>query len=138
MQSFDVNCANETIDALRLIFSRHGLCDTLISDNASSFTADSFQDFLKSNGIFHITSPAYQPSSNGQAERSVRLIKDLLKKTIVGTLKTRLARVLMFYRSVPHSITNIPPFTALNNRKMITAKDRINPYYCAYKKKYQL
>ena len=30
---------NDTIDALRLIFSRHGLCDVLVSDNASCFTA---------------------------------------------------------------------------------------------------
>ena len=70
----------ETIDTLRLILSRNGLCDILVSDNASCFTAAEFKQFLTSNGIQHITPPPYSPSSNGQAERSVRVMKDLLKK----------------------------------------------------------
>ena len=127
--------AGETIDALRLIFSRNGLCDDIVSDNATSFTAQSFQDFLSINGINHVTSPAYSPSSNGQAERGVRLVKELLKKTTCGSFKTRLARVLMHYRSVPHSVTKIAPFVALNNRRLITSKDRINPHFCVSNKK---
>lgn len=121
----------ETIDALRLIFSRNGLCDVVVSDNASCFTADEFKKFLQNNGITHITPPPYSPASNGQAERGVRVIKDLLKKnTSGGSLKTRLAQALIFYRSVPHSITQIAPSVALNGRKFITAKDKINPQYC--------
>ena len=73
---------DDTIDVLRLVFSRNDLCDELVSDNASCFTAQSFKDFLKSNGIEHVTSPPlYSPSSNGQAERGLRVIKDLLKKS---------------------------------------------------------
>ena len=56
---------SETIDALRVIFSRNGLCDILVSDNATSFTAAEFRDFVKVNGIEHVTPPPYCPSSNG-------------------------------------------------------------------------
>lgn len=119
----------ETIEALRLIFSRHGLCDTLVSDNASCFTAYQFKEFLHNNCICHLTSPPYVPSANGLAERGVRTIKELLKKNVQGSLKSRLSKVLMYYRSVPHSITGIPPCIALNNRKYINLKDRINPNY---------
>ena len=35
--------SSETIDALKLIISRNGICDVLISDNASSFTSESFK-----------------------------------------------------------------------------------------------
>ena len=65
---------SETIEALGLVFSRHGLCDTLVSDNASCFTASQFKNFLSKNGIHHITPPPYSPSSNGQAERCVRVL----------------------------------------------------------------
>lgn len=120
---------SETIDTLRMIFSRHGLCDTLVSDNASCFTAADFKEFLKNNHIQHLTPPPYNPSTNGQAERAVRVMKELLKKNVVGSFKSRLAKCLMFYRSVPHTATQIIPSVALNNRKYVTLKDRINPKY---------
>lgn len=121
----------DTVDALRCIFSRNGLCDVLVSDNATCFTAAEFKQFLNNNGISHITSPVYLPSSNGQAERSVRVIKDLMKKhNDCGSFRTRLAKVLFHYRCVPHSVTQIAPSVALNNRKFVTAKDRVNPKYC--------
>lgn len=120
----------ETIDALRLIFSRNGLCDVLVSDNASCFTADEFNSFLDNNGIKHLTSPPYFPASNGQAERGVRVIKDLLKKYNTGeSFKTRLAKVLFHYRCTPHNTTHICPSVALNKRKYVTKKDRLNPHY---------
>lgn len=122
---------DETIDALRLIFSRNGLCDVIVSDNASCFTAQQFQNFVQSNGITHITPPPYSPASNGLAERGVRVVKDLLKKSgNHGSLKSRLAKVLFYYRSVPHSVTQIAPSVSLNSRKFVTVKDRVNPKFC--------
>ena len=133
---------SETMDALSAIFSRNGLCDVLVSDNASCFTAANFQDFLCSNGIKHITPPPYSPSSNGQAERGVRVVKELLKKqNLSGSFKSRLARALFHYRCVPHSVTQISPCVALNNRRFVARKDRINPnYYPKYESedKYKL
>lgn len=121
----------ETIQALQLIFSRNGLCDVLVSDNASCFTAEEFKGFLNNNGIRHITPPPYSPASNGQAERGVRVVKDLLKKYNSGeSFKTRLAKVLFHYRCTPHNTTHIAPSVSLNKRKFVTKKDRMNPHYC--------
>ena len=87
-----------------------------------------FQEYLENNGIRHISSPPYSPRSNGQAEVGVRVIKDLLKKSSDNDpFKTRLLKVLFYYRTVPHSVTQIPPCVLLNSRKYITAKDRLNP-----------
>lgn len=120
----------ETIDTLRIIFSRHGLPDIICSDNATSFSAALFSSFLNSQGIEHVTSPPYSPSSNGQAEVGVRVIKSLLRKQQQGEpLRNRLARVLFYYRCVPHNITQIAPAVALNNRRLVSLKDRINPIY---------
>ena len=38
--------AEETIEALRMIFSRNGICDVIVSDNATSFTAQTVQEFF--------------------------------------------------------------------------------------------
>ena len=100
----------ETIECLRAIFSRHGLPDTIVSDNATSFTSYEIKEFFHNNSINHLTSPPYSPSSNGQAERGVRIIKDLLKKNSRGSFRTRLSNALLFYRSKPHCITKVPPF----------------------------
>ena len=50
-----------------------------------------------------------------------------MKKNKNGTLKSRLSNVLLYYRTAPHSVTKIAPCVSLNNRKIITLKDKINP-----------
>ena len=70
--------SSETIDALRFIFSRNGLCDKIVTDNATSFISEQFKDFLKNNGISFVTPPPVSPSSNGMAERGVKVIKDMM------------------------------------------------------------
>ena len=61
----------ETVTALRIIFSHNGLPDVICSDNASYFTSYLFVQFLQNNDIEHITSPPFCPSSNGLAERGI-------------------------------------------------------------------
>ena len=120
----------EVIEALKTIFSRNGLPDVLCSDNASCFTSYIFADYLKKNGIEHITSPPYCPSSNGLAERGVQIIKQLLKKLDHNSLlsfKSQLSQILLYQRSTPHSQTQVVPSFALNNRKYVNAHDKIHP-----------
>ena len=50
-----------------------GLPDSIVSDNDSQFTAQEFQDFCKSNRIQHTRVAPYHPSSNGLAERAVKV-----------------------------------------------------------------
>ena len=74
MQSLTSSC---TIERLQSIFSTHGLPHTLVTDNAKNFTSTSeeFKAFIKANGIIHITSALYHPSTNGLAERAVQSFK---------------------------------------------------------------
>ena len=120
---------NCTVEALKEIFSRNGLPDTIVSDNATSFVCYEFRSFCQENSIQHVTPAPYCPFSNGQAEVSVKTIKNILKKNVGGSLKVRLYNALLYYRSTPHSVTKIAPSVFLNNRKLITLKDRINPNY---------
>ena len=78
--------SNVTIEQLRMLFAEHGLPETIVTDNATCFTSAEFGLFIAKNGIQHITSPAYHPSSNGLAERAVQLVKRGLTQMKDGSI----------------------------------------------------
>jgi transposase InsO family protein len=76
----DVHCVNTatteiTIAKLRSTFATHSLPEMIVSDNGTVFTSQEFKIFIQRNGIRHVTSALYHPSSNGLAERAVQSFK---------------------------------------------------------------
>ena len=47
----------------------------VVSDNGTSFSSHEFKDFMDNNGIVHTRVVPYHPSSNGQAESAVQIVK---------------------------------------------------------------
>ena len=119
--------AAATILKLRRVFATHGLPHMLVSDNGTSFTSAEFQQFCRTNGIKHVTTSAYHPSSNGLAERAVQTMKNGLKKCNQGNLEERLCRVLMRYRLIPQSTTGHAPAEMLLRRRPRSRLDFIFP-----------
>ena len=116
-----------TIEQLRMLFAEHGLPETIVTDNGTCFTSAEFTQFMRQNGIQHITSPAYHPSSNGLAERAVQLVKRGLTKMTDGSMQTRLARYLRSYRVTPHGTTGSSPSMLLKGRQLRTLLDVVHP-----------
>lgn len=85
----EVEKMNKGTDAGRVLkvlvefFARYGLPDVLVSDNGPPFNSINFVQFLERQGIVVLKSPPYNPASNGQAERLVRTVKDVLKKILL-------------------------------------------------------
>ena len=106
-----------TIEKLRTVFATHGLPDMVVSDNGSCFTSDEFSNFMQQNGIRHVTTAPKHPSSNGLAERYVRIFKEGMKKNEKsgGSVNTRLSRFLLAYRSTPQTTTGLTPAELLLN-----------------------
>ena len=131
--------AETTISALRHIFATHGLPEVIASDNGSPFTAAEFENFCKMNGIRHLRTPPFHPSSNGAAERAVALVKAGLSKLASDTiaaglaqrqgrdLQHRLDRFLLSYRSTPQSTTGIAPAERLMKRFIRTRLELVKP-----------
>ena len=117
----------KTIGKLKQLFATHGLPKTIVTDNGSSFTSNEFQDFVKRNGIRHVTSAPYHPSSNGLAERAVQLVKKGLKTTSGSSIEDKLARFLLKYRITPHSTTGVAPCELLMGRRLRSRLDTFFP-----------
>ena len=116
-----------TIRKLRQMFATHGTPETMVSDNGSIFTSKEFQQFVKLNGINHVTTAPYHPASIGLAERAVQTLKIGLKKITSGALEDRLARFLFQYRLTPHSTTGTSPAELLMGRKPHSILDLMKP-----------
>lgn len=121
--------AKATINALREIFSRQGLPERIISDNGPQFSSEEFQQFCAKNGIKHRTSAPYKPSTNGQAERVVQILKSAIKQAKITkeNVDAVIARYLLVYRNTPHTTTGESPAMLLMKRRLRTRLDLIKP-----------
>ena len=60
--------SGHVIDALKAVFSRHGIPETVVSDNGPQYSSQEFTDFARQYDFCHLTSSPLYPQSNGQAE----------------------------------------------------------------------
>ncbi|KAK3098958.1 hypothetical protein FSP39_024697 [Pinctada imbricata] len=88
--------SSETIvNHLKSIFSRHGIPEVLRSDNGPQYASKYFADFASQYGFSLVTSSPRYPQSNGEAERAVQTVKNVIKKSDDPYL------ALMAYRATP-------------------------------------
>lgn len=128
----------KTIQVLRGLFSRYGLPETLVSDNGPQFTSHEFDTFMKSNGVQHIRSAPFHPSTNGLAERFVQTFKQSLKRsTGTASIQHRLDAFLLMYRNTPHSTTKECPSMLFMHRKLRSRLDLLKPSVTAEVEKAQ-
>ena len=98
--------ASKTIEVMRRIFSYHGLPQRLVTDSGPQFRSSEFQDFMKVNGIKHQLTPPYHPSSNGQAERMVKVFKKSMEGRPAGiSIQHQISLLLLRYRTTANTTT---------------------------------
>ena len=79
-------------------FARHGIPETLLTDNGPQFISAEFASFCTALTVEHKTSSPYWPQGNGKAESAVKVAKSLLKKS-ADSIGFQLA--LLDYRNTP-------------------------------------
>lgn len=115
------------------IFARFGLPDTLVTDGGPPFNSGSFVEFFEKQGVRIMKSPPYHPESNGQAERMVRLVKDVFKKFLLDPEMLKLdtdLQISYFLFSYRNTVSNADghfPAEKLLSYKPKTLLDLINP-----------
>ena len=106
------------ITASKVQFARHGIPDTLISDNGPQFASAEFAQFTKEWQIEHRTSSPHYPQSNGRAENAVKTCKSLLKKAKASGEDPLLA--LLDWRNTPTENIGTSPAQRLMGRRTRT------------------
>ena len=93
------------------------------------FTALEFELCMKANGVKHIKTSPYHPSSNGEAERFVQVFKHALKagEDDPGTLNLKLSRFLLVHRNTPSSTTGVSPAELFMKRPLRSRLDLLRP-----------
>ena len=114
--------ASKVISSLEEIFARHGLPESLTSDNGPQFVATEFTEYMEQQGIRHHRVTAKWPQANGEVERQN---SSLLKRLQIAHAekkdwKKELNVYLAAYRSLPHSTTGVTPAELLFGRKIRT------------------
>jgi hypothetical protein len=103
----------EVIKHLKNIFARHGIPEVVISDNGPQYASQEFRAFATDYGFTHLTSSPGHASGNGEAERGVCTVKNLLTSASDPYL------ALLNYRSAPLA-NGYSPAELLMNRRLRT------------------
>ena len=114
-----------TIRLLEEDFAHFGNPHSIVSDNATTFKSEEFQQWCKERGITHLTGAPYHPATNGAAERLVQSFKQSVKKS-KRPPKEALQDFLMQYRRTPLD-QGLSPSELLNGRQIRTTLDAIVP-----------
>ncbi|KAD1904839.1 hypothetical protein E3N88_42145 [Mikania micrantha] len=110
------------------IVSRHGVPVTIISDRDTRFTSRFWKNFQEELGTKLLLSTAYHPQTDGQSERTIQTLEDMLRACIIdfgGSWDDYLPLAEFSYKNSYHSSIGMPPYEMLYGRKCRTPVSRV-------------
>ncbi|GKA87890.1 putative reverse transcriptase domain-containing protein [Tanacetum coccineum] len=102
------------------IVARHGIPVLIISDRDGRFASHLWQALQKALGTKLNISTAYHPETDGQSERTIQTLEDMLRACVMdfgGSWDTHLPLVEFSYNNSYHKSIKCAPFEALYERK---------------------
>ncbi|KAI3675482.1 hypothetical protein L1987_85072 [Smallanthus sonchifolius] len=105
---------------LKEVVTRHGVPISIISDRDSRFTSRFWQSLQKALGTRLDMSTAYHPQTDGQSERTIQTLEDMLRACVVdfgNGWDAHLPLVEFSYNNSYHTSIKAAPFEALYGRK---------------------
>ncbi|GKA19245.1 putative reverse transcriptase domain-containing protein [Tanacetum coccineum] len=105
---------------MKEIVARHGIPVSIISDRDSHFTSRVWQSLHKALGTQLNLSTAYHPQTDGQSERTIQTLEDMLRACVIdfgNGWDRHLPLVEFSYNNSYHTSIKAAPFEALYGRK---------------------
>ncbi|GJT41831.1 putative reverse transcriptase domain-containing protein [Tanacetum coccineum] len=105
---------------LKEVVSRHEVPVSIISDRDSRFTSHIWQSLQEALGTRLDMSTAYHPQTDGQSERTIQMLEDMLRACVIDFGKgwdRHLPLVEFSYNNNYHTSIKVAPFEALYGRK---------------------
>ncbi|GJQ89464.1 putative reverse transcriptase domain-containing protein [Tanacetum coccineum] len=102
------------------IVARHGVPVSIISDRDGRFTSHLWQALQEALGTRLDMSTAYHPQTDGQSERTIQTLEDMLRACVMdfgGSWDTHLPLIEFSYNNSYHTSIKCAPFEALYGRK---------------------
>ncbi|KAI3724632.1 hypothetical protein L2E82_36415 [Cichorium intybus] len=98
------------------VICRHGFPASIVSDRDSRFTSHFWQSLQKQLGTKVLMSTAYHPQTDGQSERTIQTLEDMLRTCVIdfgGSWEDHLPLVEFAYNNSYHSSIQMAPYEAL-------------------------
>ncbi|KAD3640990.1 hypothetical protein E3N88_30213 [Mikania micrantha] len=105
------------------IVTKHGVPLSIVSDRDSRFTSRFWQIFQNAMGTRLDMSTAYYPQTDGQSERTIQTLEDMLRACVIefgGSWDTHLPLMEFSYNNSYHASLKSASFEALYGRKCRT------------------
>nr|GEV31953.1 putative reverse transcriptase domain, ribonuclease H-like domain, aspartic peptidase domain protein [Tanacetum cinerariifolium] len=105
---------------LKEVVTRHGIPISIISDRGPRFASNFWSAFQKALGTQLDMSTAYHPQTNGQSERTIQILEDMLRACVIdfgNCWERHLPLVEFSYNNSYHASIKAAPFEALYGRK---------------------
>ncbi|KAI3815735.1 hypothetical protein L1987_15415 [Smallanthus sonchifolius] len=102
------------------IVSRHGVPLNIIYDRDARFTSRFWQSLQTALGTRLDLSTTYHPQTDGQTERTIQTLEDLLRACVIdfgGNWDSHLPLIEFSYNNSYHTSINMAPFEALFGHK---------------------
>ena len=115
---------NRLVDVfMKQIVRLHGVPKTIVSDRDGRFTSRFWQQVNETLGTkLHFTT-AYHPQSDGQTERTIQTLEDMLRACVLdwgGDWCEHLELIEFAYNNSWHSSIQMAPYEALYGRRCRT------------------
>nr|GEV15244.1 putative reverse transcriptase domain-containing protein [Tanacetum cinerariifolium] len=114
------NIRMDFITKLPKIVARHGMLVSIICDRDERFTSNFWRSFQKALGTDISMSTAYHPETDGQSERTIQTLEDMLRACVIdfgkGWVK-HLSLCEFSYNNSYHASIKAAPYEALYGRK---------------------
>jgi len=108
---------------IREIVKLHGVPSSIVSDRDPRFTSRFWKSLQEALGSKLRLSSAYHPQTDGQSERTIQSLEDLLRVCVLeqgGTWDSHLPLIEFTYNNSYHSSIGMAPFEALYDRRCRT------------------
>ncbi|GJT06527.1 putative reverse transcriptase domain-containing protein [Tanacetum coccineum] len=105
---------------LKEVVTRHGIPVSIIYDRDSRFASNFWRSLQKDLGTNFDMSTAYHPQTNGQRERTIQTLEDMMRACAIDIKKgwvNHLPLVEFSYNNSYHASIKAAPFEALYGRK---------------------
>ncbi|GKE27545.1 putative reverse transcriptase domain-containing protein, partial [Tanacetum coccineum] len=105
---------------LKEVVTRHGIPVSIICDRDPRFTSNFWKSFQKAMGTRLDMSMAYHPETDGQSERTIQTLEDMLRACVIdfgNGWEGHLPLIEFSYNNSYHASIKAAPFEALYGRK---------------------